>query len=176
MIAFRIKHQTSCSHSHEQNGLVERKHMHIVDLGVAMLAHASLPLQLWDEAFYTSVYLINRLPVLTIKNQSHLKSLFSEKPEYSLCKNMWFLVLPWLRSCNNHKLQPRSISCTFLGYNTRYKGYKYLASVVRLYVSINVIFDETKFPFSKAKNSISPSLSKSPYQNSFTYYTLDKKC
>ena len=47
--------------------MVERKHRHIVDLGLTLLHHASLPLQFWDYAFITTVYLINRLPTASLK-------------------------------------------------------------------------------------------------------------
>lgn len=42
--------------------LVERKHRHIVETGLALMAHASLPQHFWADAFHTAVYLINRLP------------------------------------------------------------------------------------------------------------------
>jgi len=41
---------------------VERKHKHIIALGLTLLHHASLPLKFWDSAFQTAVYLINMLP------------------------------------------------------------------------------------------------------------------
>jgi histone deacetylase 1/2 len=47
---------------HQQNGPAERKHRHIVEVGLSLLAYASMPLKYWDEAFLTAVYLINRLP------------------------------------------------------------------------------------------------------------------
>nr|KYP44419.1 hypothetical protein KK1_034053 [Cajanus cajan] len=59
---FGIQHRLICPHTHHQNGVVERKHLHIVELGLTLLAEANLPMQFWDYAFLTSVYLINRLP------------------------------------------------------------------------------------------------------------------
>lgn len=38
-----IVHRLTCSHTHHQNGVVERKHHHIVELGLSLLSHASLP-------------------------------------------------------------------------------------------------------------------------------------
>ena len=38
-----ITHRVSCPHTHQQNGSAERKHRHIVETGVTLLAHASLP-------------------------------------------------------------------------------------------------------------------------------------
>ncbi|KAE8656318.1 Nodulation-signaling pathway 2 protein [Hibiscus syriacus] len=57
-----IVHRLTCPHTSEQNGVVERKHRHVVELGLVLLAQASLPLQYWSYAFVTAVHLINRLP------------------------------------------------------------------------------------------------------------------
>jgi hypothetical protein len=57
-----ITHQVSCLHTHQQNGVAERKHRHIVQMGLVLLAHASMPLKYWDGAFLAVVYLINCTP------------------------------------------------------------------------------------------------------------------
>jgi hypothetical protein len=57
-----ISHHVSCPHTHQQNGAAERKHRHIVEMGLALLAHASMPLKYWDEVFLAATYLINRTP------------------------------------------------------------------------------------------------------------------
>lgn len=54
-----ILHRVSCPHTHQQNGSAERKHCHIVETGLALLAHASVPLKFWDDAFLCATYLIN---------------------------------------------------------------------------------------------------------------------
>jgi histone deacetylase 1/2 len=40
-----IAHHVSCPHAHQQNGSAERKHRHIVEVGLSLLAHASMPLK-----------------------------------------------------------------------------------------------------------------------------------
>jgi histone deacetylase 1/2 len=57
-----ITHLVSCPHTHQQNDAAERKHRHIVEVGLSLLAHAHMPLKFWDEAFLTATYLINRVP------------------------------------------------------------------------------------------------------------------
>jgi histone deacetylase 1/2 len=54
-----VMHMVSCPHAHQQNGAAERKHRHIVEVGLSLLAHASMPLKFWDEAFLAATYLIN---------------------------------------------------------------------------------------------------------------------
>ena len=38
-----ILHRLSCPHTHKQNGTVERKHRHLVETGLSLLAKASIP-------------------------------------------------------------------------------------------------------------------------------------
>jgi histone deacetylase 1/2 len=45
-----IAHRVSCPHTSQQNGIAERKHRHLVETGLALLAHSSLPLRFWDES------------------------------------------------------------------------------------------------------------------------------
>jgi hypothetical protein len=40
-----IAHCVSCPHAHQQNGAAEQKHRHIVEMGLALLANASMPLK-----------------------------------------------------------------------------------------------------------------------------------
>ena len=77
-----IAHHVSCPHTHQQNGSAERKHRHIVDMGLSLLSHASMPLRFWDEAYLSACYLINRLPSRVIGNMSPMEKLFSTKPDY----------------------------------------------------------------------------------------------
>jgi histone deacetylase 1/2 len=57
-----IVHRVACPHTHQQNGAAERKHRHIVETGLTLLAHASVPFRFWSDAFTTACFLINRLP------------------------------------------------------------------------------------------------------------------
>jgi hypothetical protein len=144
-----IAHRVSCPHTHQQNGAIERKHRHIVETGLALLYHASVPLRFWDDAFQTACYLINRLPTPILQNQSPFTKLFTISPDYSLLKIFGSACWPNLRPYNSNKLQPRSLQCVFLGYSLRHRGYKcFHVSTNRLYISRDVIFQENSFPFS----------------------------
>jgi histone deacetylase 1/2 len=57
-----ISHIVSCLHTHQKIGAVERKHRHIVEVVLSLLAHSSMPLKYWDQAFLAAAYLINCLP------------------------------------------------------------------------------------------------------------------
>ena len=49
----------SCPHTHYQNGLVEMKHMHIVELGLTLLAQAKLPFIFWWDVVQQFIILIS---------------------------------------------------------------------------------------------------------------------
>jgi histone deacetylase 1/2 len=70
-------------HAHQQNGAAEHKHRHTVEVGLALLSHASMPLKFWGEAFITATYLINRIPSKVINHITPLKHLLNQKPDYS---------------------------------------------------------------------------------------------
>jgi hypothetical protein len=78
-----IAHQVSCPHPHQQNRAAERKHHHIVEMDLALLAHASMPLKYWDEAFLAATYLINRTPTKLLSRDTPLHHLLGATPDYS---------------------------------------------------------------------------------------------
>jgi histone deacetylase 1/2 len=144
-----ISHHVSCPYAHQQNGSAERKHRHIVEVGLSLLAHASMPLKFWDEAFITDTYLINRLPSKVIDNQTPLERLFQQKPDYHTLRTFGCACWPNLRPYNSRKLQFRSKQCVFLGYRNMHKGFKCLdVREGRVYISRDVVFDENVYLFS----------------------------
>ena len=71
-----------CPYTHEQNGKVERKHRHIVETGLTLLAQASLPLKFWWHAFASTVFLINCLPTPILHNISPFEAVHNRRPDY----------------------------------------------------------------------------------------------
>jgi len=131
-----ITHLVSCPHAHQQNGSAERKHRHIVEVGLSLLAHSSMPLKFWDYAFLTAVFLINRLPSKVIDNNTPYFRLLGQQPDYNTLRSFGCACWPNLRPFNARKLEYRSKQCVFLGYSTQHKGYKCLdPSQGRVYVS-----------------------------------------
>ena len=46
-----IFHRLSCPHTSQQNGLAERKHRHIMDMGLTLLAQSGLSKKFWVDTF-----------------------------------------------------------------------------------------------------------------------------
>lgn len=119
-----ISHYTTPPHTPEQNAIVERRHRHIVETGLALLHYASLPLAYWSHAFQTAVYLINRLPTAILNNKSPYECLFHQQPNYSKLKPFGCLCYPWHRPYTTSKLEPRSKPCLLLGYSSSKSAFK----------------------------------------------------
>lgn len=132
--------------------MTERKHRHIVEMGLAMLAQSGVPILFWDAAFESACFIINLLPMRSHSFTSPYECLFHTKPNYSSLHVFGCLCFPCLRPYINHKLQFRSSLCVFLGYPPRYQGYRcYSPATGRMYILGDVIFDEDIFSY-RTKN------------------------
>ena len=65
---FSIILHSSCAGTSQQNGRVERKLRHILDVVCATTIATSTPSQFWGEAALTAVYTINRCPSPILQN------------------------------------------------------------------------------------------------------------
>jgi hypothetical protein len=168
LLSLGISHRISCPHTHQQNGAVEHKHRHIVEIGLSILSHPHVPSQYWDDAFSTVCYLINRMPTLLLKNRSPFELLFNCKADYTFLRTFGCACWQNLHPYNSNKLQPRSIQCLFLGYSSNYKGYKCLHLPTKcLYISWDVVFDKVVF---SPQTYVSQSLGSLPYPSAGTLY------
>ncbi|GJZ64305.1 putative RNA-directed DNA polymerase [Tanacetum coccineum] len=168
-----LPQKTSCPHTSEQNGFVERRNRHVVETGLTLLAQACVPQRFWHYAFDTAVYLINRIPSRTSTNKSPFEHIFKRFPDYSFLRVFRCLCFPHLRAYNCHKMDFRSTPCVFLGYNPSHHGYRCLdISTERLYIARHVRFNEAQFPFDILKTTSPPPSKTSPYYSSESPYVI----
>jgi hypothetical protein len=150
-----ISYRVSCLHTHQQNGTTEHNHRHIVDVGLSLLAKASMPLKFWDEEYLTATFLINHTPSRVISYQTPMERLLDQKTDYNFLRTFGCACWPNLRPYNTHKLSFRSKCCVFIGYSNQHKGYKCLEpSTGRVYISRDVIFDEMVFWFASLDDNV----------------------
>lgn len=124
-------------------------------MGLALLAHADMPISYWDHSFITIVYLINRLPTIGLpKFISYYVTLYNKQPDYMTLKVFGCLCFPLLMSYIQHKLMFRSKQCVYLGVSPTYKAHKFLGVEGRIFISKDVRFNEAEYPFSKLFSSI----------------------
>ncbi|WVZ49395.1 hypothetical protein U9M48_000761 [Paspalum notatum var. saurae] len=130
-----ISHYVSCPHAHQQNGATERKHRHIIEVGLSLLAHAHMPLKFWDEGLSCCCFSHQSK---VINYSTPLKRLFHTKPDFSSLRIFGCACWPNLRPYNDRKLQFRSKERVFLGYSNMHKGFKCLEiSTGRIYIYLS---------------------------------------
>jgi hypothetical protein len=88
------------------------------------------------------------MPTPVLQQEAPITRLFKVPPNYSFLRIFGYACWPSLGKYNTHKLAFRSKMCAFLGYSPMHKGYKCLdRSTRRIYISRDVVFDESVFPF-----------------------------
>ncbi|KAE8713459.1 hypothetical protein F3Y22_tig00110209pilonHSYRG00092 [Hibiscus syriacus] len=157
-----VHHRLTCPHTSEQNGVVERKHRHVIESTLVLMAQDSLPLRFWSYVVSTSVYLINRMPTKVLDGKSPFEALYNKLPDYSGVRVFGCRCFPHLRMFQQHKLDFRSQPCTFLGYSAHHKGYQCLAPSGKIFISRHVVFDESCFPFAGSSDKTTKTGQMSP--------------
>ena len=143
-----ISHYTTAPHTHQQNGVSERRHRHLVETGLTLLHDANLDFSYWPYAFQTASYLINRQPTPLLHGKSPLEVLFGQPPNYLKFKKFGCICYPFTRPYNSNKMQPKSQTCIFLGYSLTQNEYKcFEPTTKKFFTSRHVLFDEHKYFF-----------------------------
>ena len=161
-----IHHKASCPYAPPQNGILEHNYRHVVEVGLTMVTHVGMSFSYWSYAFHTTTYIINHLPITVFGHMSPYEPLYQRLPSYSSLRVFGCACFPLLRPYNDHKWQPRSVECVFLGYSSQHKGYLCLAPLIgHVYISRHVVFNEYVFPFktTSVSNHVAPSTSLLPY-------------
>lgn len=81
-----IIHESSCTRTPQQNGRVEKKHKHLIEMTRALRFQPKFPKSFWGYCLLTSIYLINRLPTPVLQNKTPFEILYSRPPSYDHLK------------------------------------------------------------------------------------------
>nr|XP_011457394.1 PREDICTED: uncharacterized protein LOC105349432 [Fragaria vesca subsp. vesca] len=146
--------QHSCVYTPQQNGVVERKHRHILQVARAFRFQAKIPLKFWGESVLIAVHVINHFPTPLLSFQTPFERLYSRPPSFNHLR-----VFGCLAYATNvkvtHKFAPRAIKCIFIGYPVGQKAYKlYDLSNHKVFTSRDVVFHEDLFPY--VSNELTP--------------------
>lgn len=162
-LSLGIIHQRSCVYTPQQNGVVERKHRHILEVARSLLFHSHLPLHFQPYSILTAVHIINKLPSSVLNWTTPFEVLYKHPPNYQQLKPFGCLAFAANVHPRKSKFESRSYKCVFLGYVTGKKGYHLFdLDTQRTLVSRDVQFFDKNFPFVPAPDSSSPLPTLSP--------------
>jgi len=148
-----ITHQTSCANAPQQNGRVERKHHHILNVARALRFQANLLLRFWGECVLTGTPLTNRTPNRILDGKTPHELLFGQPSTYDHIKVFGSLCSAKIRP--KDKFTSWSRRRVFVGYPFGQKGWKlYDAEIEEIFVSRDVIFFETIFPLRNSQSDL----------------------
>ncbi|XP_071739387.1 uncharacterized protein [Rutidosis leptorrhynchoides] len=75
-----ITRQLTAPYTPQQNGIIERRNRTVMSTTRSILKAMDMPQSFWAEAVCHSVYVLNRLPIKILKNQTPYKALKGRRP------------------------------------------------------------------------------------------------
>ena len=142
-----IIHQTTCVETLEQNGIVERKHQHILNITRTLLFQSKLPAIFWCFVVQ-HVFLINCMPTPLLNNATPYEKLHKKLCDISSICVFGCLCYSSTILAHRKKLDNRAVPGVFLGFKSNTKGFLFLnLNNHKIDVLRNVIFYENSFPY-----------------------------
>lgn len=106
-------------HALKQNGIVDQKNQHILEIAHALLIGAHVSSSYWDDAIATTIHLLNRMPskVVNFKIPLHVLSSYVSLPIVLFIPPRVFgcVVFAHLHKNQQSNLDLYDVRCSFLG-------------------------------------------------------------
>jgi hypothetical protein len=139
-----IKHEFSSPYTPQQNGVVERKNITLLDMARTILDEYKTPDRFWVEAINTAYYSINQLYVHRILKKTSYELLTGKKPNVSYFRIFGSKCFILIKRGRKSKFAPKAIEGFLLGYDSNIRAYRvFKKSTGLVEVSCDIVFDET---------------------------------
>jgi hypothetical protein len=95
-----------------------------MDMVRSMISYSTLPISLWMEALKTAAHILNRVPSKSVPKTPY--ELWTERKPILNYLHVWGCSAEVkVFNPNIGKLDPKIISCHFIGYPDKSKGYRF---------------------------------------------------
>ena len=116
--------QYSMSGEPQQNGVAERCNRTLMNMVRSMMSYSNLPLGLWMEALKTAIHILNRVPSKSVPKTPY--ELWTGRVPSLQHFRVWGCPAEAkMFNPNIGKLDPKTVSCHFIGYPDRSKGFRF---------------------------------------------------
>ncbi|KAI3751205.1 hypothetical protein L2E82_22253 [Cichorium intybus] len=110
----------------QQNRVAERRNRTLMDMVRSMITNSSLPQFLWTEALKAAVHILNRVPSKCVPKTPY-EIWTGRKPKLNYLRVWGCPAEAKVYNPQIKKLDSKTISCYFVGYPERSKGYRFYA-------------------------------------------------
>jgi hypothetical protein len=112
------------SHEPQQNGVAERRNRTLMDMVCNMMSYSTLPLGLWMKALKTAIHILDRVSSKSVPKTPYELWTGRVPSLHHLC--VWGSPAEAKVFCPNiAKLDSKTISCFFIGYLEKSKGFRF---------------------------------------------------
>ena len=108
----------------QQNGVAERRNRTLMDMVRSMISYSTLPTSLWMEALKTAIHILNRVPSKSVPKTPY--ELWTGRvPSLNHLRVWRSPAEAKVFNPNIGKLDPKTVSCHFIGYPEKSKGFRF---------------------------------------------------
>jgi hypothetical protein len=106
----------------QQNRVAERRSCTLMDMVRSMLSYSTLPISLWMEVLKTAVHILNRVPSKSVPKTPY--EMWTDRKLTLNYLHVWgYLAETKLFNPSIGKLDPKTVSCHFIGYLDKPNGF-----------------------------------------------------
>jgi hypothetical protein len=129
----------------QQNGVAERCNRTLMDMVISMLSYSTLPISLWMEALKIAVHILNRVPSKSVPKTPY-EMWTDRKPTLNYLYVWGCPAKAKLFNPSIEKLDPKTVSCHFIGYPNKSKGFRFYCPdrYIKIVETIHNVFLEDK--------------------------------
>jgi hypothetical protein len=106
----------------QQNGVAERRNRTLMNMVRSMLSYSTLPIDLWMEPLKTVIHILNWVPIKSVSKTPY-ELWTGHKPSLNYICVWGYPTEAKIFNPNVGKLEPKTVSCHFIGYPEKSKGF-----------------------------------------------------